>query len=93
MKDERGLYYFASPSDHKTRVYVRENALGDIEFRLWAEENASIWEQHQWIPYDVLREADELYKKERNAKANPLAVYDLKLARTLIAEEKKTRAL
>lgn len=82
MKDDNGLYYHPDPSDHKTRVYVRESAVG-VEFRLWRADHPEVWEQHEWIPYDVVSAAAAMYK-ERDTGADPLAFYDLNVARALI---------
>ncbi|MBQ7617503.1 MAG: hypothetical protein IJS50_01380 [Desulfovibrio sp.] len=87
MQDERGLYYFPNPLDHKLRVYVRQNG-DEIEFRLFHEETPEIWERHPWLNYDVLVAADSLYKKERNAKAEAISIYDLNVARALLSQDK-----
>lgn len=89
MKDERGLYYFPIPYDHKTRVYIRENSLGDIEFRLWVDGNEEIWNRHPWLSYEIIEKANELYKNERNKNMNNLDLYDLKVAKILICDDEK----
>lgn len=86
MKDELGLYYYPSLQSQDTRMYVRENN-GVIEFRLWSRENPEIWERHEWLPYDVLEKASEMYK-ERGTDRNPLALYDYDIAKKLIMEDK-----
>jgi hypothetical protein len=85
MKDDKGLYYHPDPSDHKTRVYVREGA-GGVEFRLWRSEHPEVWEQHEWLSYDVVSAAAAMYK-ERGSGADPLAFYDQSVARALIRGE------
>ena len=85
MKDDRGLYYHPDPSDQKTRVYVREGA-GGIEFRLWRSEHPEVWEQHEWLPGDVLQAAAAMYK-ERGRDTDPLALYDHNVAQALIKGE------
>ena len=85
MKDDRGLYYHPDPSDHNTRVYVREGT-GGIEFRLWRSEHPEIWEQHEWLPYAVVSAAAVMYK-ERGTGADPLVFYDLNVAQALIRGE------
>ncbi|OEU69488.1 MAG: hypothetical protein BA863_14335 [Desulfovibrio sp. S3730MH75] len=86
MQDERGLYYYPSLQTRDTKMYVRENN-GGIEFRLWSNENPVIWEKHEWLLYDVILEAAEEYK-ERGSDRNPLALYDLNVAKQLIKENK-----
>lgn len=83
MKDDRGLYYYPSLQNKKTRMYVRKN--GDVvEFRLWSAENPEIWERHDWIPRHVAEMAMQYYKtKDRN----PLGLYDLDIARRLLADD------
>ena len=87
MKDERGIYYFAQPGNTNVRVYVRENN-GEIEFRLWESNNPQVWEKHDWIPLEVIKQAASLYKKERNPEADPLKLYDVNVARALLKEKK-----
>ncbi|MBQ7456913.1 MAG: hypothetical protein IJS54_04860 [Desulfovibrio sp.] len=87
MKDERGLYYFPNPTDHTIRTYVRRSATGDIEFRLWKDNMPEVWEKHPWITHDVVRRANDLYHKERDAKADALHIYDASIAKVLLAEE------
>lgn len=90
MKDETGLYYHPDPSEPKTRVYVRESAAG-IEFRMWRADRPEVWDRHEWLVYDVIRAAVSLYK-ERGSAADPLAFYDLNVARALLKEEARKNA-
>lgn len=90
MKDENGLYYFPDPSDHKTRVYVREGASGP-EFRLWRAEHPEVWERHDWLAYDVVAAAADMYKERGNG-VDPLAFYDCNVARALLKEEARKKA-
>lgn len=90
MKDDNGLYYYPDPSDTKTRVYVRESPAG-IEFRMWRAEHPEVWERHEWLVYDVILAAVSMYK-ERGNDADPLAFYDLNVARALLKDEARTRA-
>jgi hypothetical protein len=85
MRDDRGLYYHPDPSDHKTRVYVREG-VGGIEFRLWRSEHPEVWERHEWLSYDVVSAAALMYK-ERGTGTDPLSFYDFNVARALIRGE------
>lgn len=89
MKDDNGLYYYPDPSDTKTRVYVRQGA-GGIEFRLWRSEHPEVWERHEWLQYEVLMAAASMYK-ERGSKADPLAFYDLNVAKALIKDDERKR--
>lgn len=86
MQDERGYYYHAQAGNPKVRVYVRQGENG-IEFRLWAYGHPEIWDQHEWLEYDVIRMAAEMYQMERNADADPLKLYDINIARNLLASE------
>lgn len=88
MKDERGLYYFPNAGDHGSRVYVRRGADGDVEFRLWRQDHPEVWERHGWLPMAVLDNAARLYRSTRNAEADPLRLYDVPVARALLAEDK-----
>ncbi len=88
MKDERGLYYHAQPGNPKIRVYVREGANGEVEFRLWEMEHPEVWERHPWLPFNVIRDAAALYREERNKEVNPLILYDLAVAESLLKESK-----
>lgn len=86
MKDERGLYYHPSMQDTNTRMYVRE-VDGMIQFRLWNAGHEHVWEQHQWLPFDVIEAAAEMYR-ERGSDRNPLALYDLDIAKRLVRDDK-----
>ena len=86
MKDEKGVYYHAQPGNVKVRVYVRKN--DEIEFRLWAAEHPEVWERHGWVPWSAICQAAELYKKERNPNANPLNLYDCKVAAALLEDSR-----
>lgn len=88
MKDERGVYYHAQAGNPRVRIYVRQNADGEIEFRMWDRELPDVWEKHGWIDYATITRAANLYKAERNADAEPLKLYDLAIARNLLAESR-----
>lgn len=85
MKDDNGLYYYPDPSDHKTRVYVREGT-GGVEFRLWRAEHPEVWERHDWLPYDVVAAAAGMYKQSKEG-VDPLAFYDCNVAKALLKDE------
>ena len=88
MRDERGVYYHGQAGNPKVRVYVRNGKNGEIEFRLWYADFPEAWEKHGWLSYDVISRAAGLYKSERDSSANPLKIYDLAIARSLLANEK-----
>lgn len=88
MQDERGLYYHAKAGNPKVRVYVRRGQDGEVEFRLWEMEHPEVWEKHLWLPMSVIKEAASLYREERNPEANPLLLYDLAVAESLLKENK-----
>ena len=92
MKDALGLYYFPDLSDRTTRMYVRNTASGEIEFRLWMESKPEVWERHPWTPYAAIKAAHDLYKQEHHEPHNnPLELYDLSLAKALIYAEEESR--
>lgn len=85
MKDDKGIYYTPSLQDPETRMYVRENE-GEIEFRLWNPYHPEAWEKHGWLTYEVIEAAAALYK-ERGTDRNPLALYDIDVARRVLKDE------
>lgn len=87
MRDERGKYYHAQAGNPKARVYVRRGENGEIEFRLWEADHPEVWKTHPWLPLDVIRQAAQLYREERNQDANPLLLYDESIARSLLEED------
>ncbi len=82
MKDEKGLYYYPDPSNKQTRVYVR-NGAQSVEFRLWHQERAHVWEEHEWIPVEVLRNAAAMYRA-MGRDSDPMALYDEAIATALL---------
>lgn len=87
MQDERGHYYHAEAGNPRVRVYVRKTGDGKIEFRLYDTGLPEVWEKHGWIDYDTIAKAARLYRAERNANADPLKIYDLAIAKNLLAGE------
>jgi len=85
MKDDKGVFYYPNPAEKRVRMYVRER-YGDVEFRLWNQEHPQIWERHDWVPYDAIVEAAGEYSKQ-GAKADPLEMYDINVAKRLLADE------
>ncbi|WP_243545164.1 hypothetical protein [Pseudodesulfovibrio tunisiensis] len=84
MKDARGYYYTPSLQFPDVRMYVRDNN-GTIEFRLWNANEPIIWEKHQWLSYDVITQAANMYE-ERGTGRNPLGLYDLDIAKRLLSD-------
>lgn len=84
MKDANGLYYYPAPNEKRVRMYVRYR-YGQVEFRLWNQEHPEIWEGHGWVPHDAIVEAAAEYKK-RKAGVDPLEMYDLEVAKRLLAD-------
>lgn len=82
MQDDRGCYYYPFPNDKKIRMYVRKEA-GQIEFRLWNNEDDLIWEKHKWIPMEAIRQAAAMYGEE---KPDPLKLYDLQVAEAVLRD-------
>lgn len=87
MRDERGIYYFAEPGNTKARVYVKKGKNGEILFRLWEADHPEVWEGHPWLSYDIITQAASLYREERNSNSNPLRLYDMAVAKNLLANE------
>lgn len=88
-KDDRGLYYYPNLNDKSVRMYVRETHNG-VEFRLWNSNYPDVWDHHDWLPFEVVNKAAELYKRERDNSTDPLSLYDVEIARRLIKEDGKT---
>ncbi|HJA78241.1 hypothetical protein [uncultured Desulfovibrio sp.] len=87
MKDALGLYYHPQAGNPGVRVYVRREADGGVAFRLWRQDLPEAWERHGWVPYAVLESAARLYREERNPDADPLRLYDIRVAQALLQEE------
>ena len=82
MKDERGLYYYPSLQDKHIRMYVREKE-NVIWFRLWNADEPRLWEEHGWVPYEAIKQAEAIYQ---GSNFDPEQAYDLQLALALIEE-------
>jgi len=85
MKDTNGLYYYPAPNEKRVRMYVRQGA-GQVEFRLWNQEHPEIWERHGWVPYAAIEAAAALYRQHK-AGSDPLTLYDVAVAKRLLADE------
>ncbi len=84
MEDEKGLYYYPNPANRKERMYVQVTD-GVIQFRLWNQDVAELWEKHGWLDYDLVKRAAALYTGDG---PNPLDLYDLESARFLLQLKK-----
>jgi len=82
MKDDRGLYYYPFPANKRVRMYVRRGGDG-IEFRLWNQDDEQLWDEHGWVPYDAILQAQAHYQ---GGPFDPKAAYDPRLAKSLIEE-------
>jgi len=82
MKDNRGFYYYPFPRNKKVRMYVRDKD-GTIWFRLWNADDAKLWEEHGWVPYGAVKQAQAMYEGES---FDPAQAYDLNAAKALIKE-------
>lgn len=82
MKDDKGLYYYPFPLNKKVRMYVR--AKDEVVcFRLWSADDPKLWDEHGWVPYEAVKQAQALYDGEA---FDPAQAYDLKAAKALIDE-------
>ena len=78
---------YPQAGNSRARVYVRRGRDGEVEFRLWQADHPEVWERHPWLSLSVVQNAARLYKEERNQEADPLKLYDLAVARTLLRED------
>ncbi len=86
MKDEKGLYYHPSLQEPAVRMYVRRVGQS-IEFRMHNPDYPEIWERHQWVPFEAIKQAAQLYKEQSDTGRNPLALYDMAVAKRLLADD------
>ncbi|BCS89496.1 hypothetical protein [Pseudodesulfovibrio sediminis] len=84
MKDERGHYYTPVLQHPEVRMYVREED-DQIQFRLYNPTEPIIWEKHGWMPFDVIEQAAAMFR-EKGTDRNPMALYDLDIAKKLLTE-------
>jgi len=82
MKDQLGLYYYPFPNNKRVRMYVRRGPM-DIEFRMWNQDDPQMWEEHGWVPYDAIIQAQAMYQ---GGSFDPSKAYDIKAAQALIDE-------
>ena len=83
MKDDKGLYYYPFPQNKRVRMYVHEVA-DDICFRMWNDEQPELWDEHGWVPYDAIQQAQVLY--EKRGWFDPHRAYDIQIAKVLIRD-------
>lgn len=82
MKDKQGVYYYPFPSNKRVRMYVRQGE-GDIDFRLWNQDDPKLWEEHGWVPYQAIVQAQAMYE---GGAFDPQKAYDLNAAKALLAD-------
>jgi hypothetical protein len=63
-------------------MYVRARD-GAIWFRLWNADDDRLWDEHGWVPYEAVKQAQDSYDGEA---FDPAQAYDLQLAKALIEE-------
>jgi hypothetical protein len=83
MKDERGHYYYPFPQNKKVRMYVREEE-GSVYFRLWNSDDIQLWDDHGWVPYEAIQQAQTMYDQKNEF--NPNQAYDLETAKAALKE-------
>ena len=84
MRDEKGLYYYPFPQNKSVRMYVRDKD-GAVWFRLWNADDLKLWDEHGWVPYEAVKQAQVLYD---GGSFDPAQAYDLISAKALIDENK-----
>lgn len=88
MKDkDGGLYYYPFPENKQVRMYVKESGDG-ILFRMWRRDDETLWEEHGWVPHEAIVQAAEMYTGKN---FDPKTVYDIRIARALIRDEKDSQ--
>jgi len=83
MKDDRGKYYYPFPQNKKVRMYVQEEG-GSVYFRLWNSDDIQLWDDHGWIPYEAIKQAQAMYEQKNDF--NPNQAYDLETAKAVLKE-------
>ena len=87
MKDDKGLYYYPFPLNKRVRMYVREMGI-EIGFRMWSSDDPKLWEEHGWVPYDAIKQAQKIYTVKE---FDPKQAYDIQIAQALIKENKRAK--
>ena len=83
MKDRVGLYYYPNPENKRVRMYVREKN-DEVEFRLRNENDPTIWNDHGWVPFSAIEQAQVLY--QNRGTFDPHQAYDIQIAKALIKD-------
>ena len=83
MKDDRGKYYYPFPQNKRVKMYVQEEG-GEIFFRLWNADDIQLWDDHGWIPYEAIKQAQAMYVQKNDF--NPEKAYDLETAKAVLKE-------
>ena len=83
MKDKVGIYYYPFPENKRVRMYVREKN-GEVEFRMKNDDDPTIWNDHGWVPYAAIQQAQVLYANR--GKFDPNRAYDISIAKVLIRD-------
>ncbi len=83
MIDDRGKYYYPFPQNKNVRMYVQAQG-EEVFFRLWNSEDPKLWEEHGWIPYEAIKQAEAMHGREKDFKPNQ--AYDLEIARAVLKE-------
>jgi len=83
MKDNVGIYYHPFLDNKRVRMYVREKE-GDIEFRMRNDDDPKMWNDHGWVPYSAIQQANVLY--ENRGRFDPNRAYDINVAKALIRD-------
>ena len=84
MRDKLGLYYYPFPLNKNVRMYVRDKD-GAVWFRLWNADDPKLWDEHGWVPYQAIEQAQAIYEGHT---FDPAQAYDLEAARALLVENK-----
>ena len=84
MKDNRGLYYYPFPRNKNVRMYVREKE-GAVWFRLWNADDPKLRDEHGWVPYGAVKQAQNQYDGDS---FDPAQAYDMEAAKALIEESR-----
>ena len=82
MKDNRGLYYYPYPGNKQIRMYV-DRSEGEIRFRMWNQDDPTMWDQHGWQPYGAIVQAAAIYT---GSQFDPNQAYDIDIAKALLKQ-------
>ena len=68
-------------------MYVREID-GEIGFRMWNSDDPQLWEEHGWVSYDAIKQAQEIYAVKD---FDPKQAYDIQIAQALLKEDRRAK--